>query len=690
MTRFAPLLGIAALAGVATAQNTVVIPNNTATTEGNSNNAFPWGRGGGGIRIQYVYDSQNFTAQSVATPIEITRLRWRPNANASSAATSYSIGGTVKLSTSPNDQASLSTTMSNNQGNDLATVWNGPVSWPATAAAPGPCPFLIDIPLSGSFYYDPSRGDLNIETELPVQTFSGTALQLDHQTTGSLTSRVTLTAGYANGAPNDTGIVNANIGSVVEVTYVPATGLFARFRSDVTRGTSPLTVNFTDESWSSAAGGVTAWAWDFDGDNVIDSTVQNPSFVYASCGDYDVSLTVTDGTHAPNTFTATAHVRVDELAADFTYAVFVAPNAYQFTDTTTPPATAWAWDFDGDNVTDSVAQNPIWVLPNCALANVRLTASRLCRTSTVTKPIYAAPATLATTATTNGTIVSGQGFFFDLDVTNPQGISICALEQFMAAAPASYTVDFYVTPGTHVGNDTNSSLWRLAGVATGAYNASNPTLAQFASPVYLPMGSYGIALYYAPSVFARFQTNPTTSTFSTPDVTFTNGTMRQTLFGGTQITGRLWAGELHYDTAGLGATAGYGFFGAGCPNSLGFISSLTPSGRPQIGTTLSVTIDNLPTSGTVMCTGFSNTMSLFGPLPFDATPIGAPGCYLRVSTEAVLFLQGVNNTAIWNFVIPNDAVFLGQLFYSQALVIDPAANALGSVASDATGMMIGN
>ncbi|MFN9706850.1 MAG: hypothetical protein ACK595_18795, partial [Planctomycetota bacterium] len=41
-------------------------------------------------------------------------------------------------------------------------------------------------------------------------------------------------------------------------------------------GASPLTVHFTSTSVRSAPGGITGYAWDFDGDTVVDSTLPNP------------------------------------------------------------------------------------------------------------------------------------------------------------------------------------------------------------------------------------------------------------------------------------------------------------------------------------------------------------------------------------------------------------------------------
>jgi hypothetical protein len=61
------------------------------------------------------------------------------------------------------------------------------------------------------------------------------------------------------------------------------------FSADVTTGGVPLTVNF-----SSLGEGATTWAWDFDGDGITDSSVENPSFEYGAAGLYTVTLTVSN------------------------------------------------------------------------------------------------------------------------------------------------------------------------------------------------------------------------------------------------------------------------------------------------------------------------------------------------------------------------------------------------------------
>ena len=68
--------------------------------------------------------------------------------------------------------------------------------------------------------------------------------------------------------------------------------LNAAFTPDKTSGVFPLTVQFTDRS----TGAPTSWAWDF-GDGST-STDQSPSHTYATAGQFNVSLSVDDGTNS--------------------------------------------------------------------------------------------------------------------------------------------------------------------------------------------------------------------------------------------------------------------------------------------------------------------------------------------------------------------------------------------------------
>lgn len=57
------------------------------------------------------------------------------------------------------------------------------------------------------------------------------------------------------------------------------------FTSNITEGTYPLTVGFTDLSKNAFS-----WEWDLNGDGITDSTARNPTYTYTSYGNYTVTL----------------------------------------------------------------------------------------------------------------------------------------------------------------------------------------------------------------------------------------------------------------------------------------------------------------------------------------------------------------------------------------------------------------
>jgi len=135
--------------------------------------------------------------------------------------------------------------------------------------------------------------------------------------------------------------------------------------------------------------------------------------------------------------------------------------------------------------------------------------------------------------------------------------------------------------------------------------------------------------------------------------------------------------------------ASYTTFATGCPSSLG-ITTLVPASMPRIGQTFNVILDRLPANAAFMITGWSDQNSTLGSLPFDLTPLGAPGCFSRVSLDSTSLLLGSNNNALSSLTLPNFPTLLGVQFYQQALVIAPGWNQLGGVVSNAAAASIGN
>ena len=164
MKKLSLLLGLAALAATASAQS-VVVPqgmaiNNTGTSGTTWRNT--------AFRFQMIYDTAHFLNQGINTPISINRLQFRPGSGITNVGGQTYTGVTVKISSSPLDFNDASTNFAARQGADLTTVFTGNVVC-LPAAGTTPNTYIIDIPLSTPFVYDPMGGlDLNVEIDAPA------------------------------------------------------------------------------------------------------------------------------------------------------------------------------------------------------------------------------------------------------------------------------------------------------------------------------------------------------------------------------------------------------------------------------------------------------------------------------------------------------------------------------------------
>ena len=71
----------------------------------------------------------------------------------------------------------------------------------------------------------------------------------------------------------------------------PPAAPIAGFTAVPLTGMAPLTVQFTDQSTGT---GPLTYAWDFNNDGTVDTTLKNPSMIYTGAGTYTVNLTVTN------------------------------------------------------------------------------------------------------------------------------------------------------------------------------------------------------------------------------------------------------------------------------------------------------------------------------------------------------------------------------------------------------------
>ena len=108
----------------------------------------------------------------------------------------------------------------------------------------------------------------------------------------------------------------------------------AEFSADQTTVVGGTNITFTDNSFNAGA-----WAWSFEGAETTESTDENPTVLYNTAGEYDVTLTVTNTLNDSTdtyiaedyiTITSTVHV-TPEFAKS--YNVFPNPTTDYFTVT---------------------------------------------------------------------------------------------------------------------------------------------------------------------------------------------------------------------------------------------------------------------------------------------------------------------------------------------------------------------
>jgi PKD repeat protein len=126
--------------------------------------------------------------------------------------------------------------------------------------------------------------------------------------------------------------------------------LVPSFSPDVTQGTVPLTISFTDQS----TGNIIGWKWEF-GDGTISYGNSPASHTYIKPKTYTVKLTVNDAYGSSKSTTQKITVKPQILVSSFSPDVIqgTVPLTVSFTDQSTGSITAWKWEF-GDGTTSYV------------------------------------------------------------------------------------------------------------------------------------------------------------------------------------------------------------------------------------------------------------------------------------------------------------------------------------------------
>ena len=290
------------------------------------------------------------------------------------------------------------------------------VTPPSVVNTNTPCTISSTINNTGTENVDAFNVTLSVNgTVVDTQPVSGIASGSSALVNFSWTPEVagdynlTVTADPENGISESDETNNAL--TVLVTASSASTTPIANFTADITSGTAPLTVNFTDQS----TGSPTSWLWDFgDGTN---TTEQNASHTYTSTGNYTVNLTVSNA-GGNDTEVKTKYILVSESLPGAPVANFTAnvtngtvPLTVEFTDISTGSPTSWQWDFNNDGTVDSTEQAPIYTYSTAGNYTVNLTVANAGGNDSevkteyivVSEPLPGAPVANFTATPTSGT-----------------------------------------------------------------------------------------------------------------------------------------------------------------------------------------------------------------------------------------------------------------------------------------------
>lgn len=228
----------------------------------------------------------------------------------------------------------------------------------------------------------------------------------------------------------------SNIQTFLDIITVEDPALYpvVAFTASPTSGSSPLTVNFTDQSLSAPGDPIDYWQWD-----LVSRTdyTQNPSVTYSAVGTRTISLTVRGASMRESTLTKTDYITVTAGSVIAPVANFSATpttvsvgQTVQFTDLSTNTPTSWAWDFDNSGSVDSTAQNPTFSYAAAGTYAVKLTVTNSAGSDIEVKLAYitvTAAVPVAPTANFTATPLSGNApltvVFTDTSTGSPTGWS---------------------------------------------------------------------------------------------------------------------------------------------------------------------------------------------------------------------------------------------------------------------------
>ena len=130
----------------------------------------------------------------------------------------------------------------------------------------------------------------------------------------------------------------------------------------------------------------------------------------------------------------------------------------------------------------------------------------------------------------------------------------------------------------------------------------------------------------------------------------------------------------------------FSLYGDACAGSNGELPRMTFGARPAIGETFDLGLSSAPVSASATL-GIDVSQSAL-----DLTTFGAPGCTIWALPVigAPLLTDATGKVNLAGLAVPNDTQFIGATLYSQWIILDAAANAMGLVTTKGVCINIGD
>jgi gliding motility-associated-like protein len=179
------------------------------------------------------------------------------------------------------------------------------------------------------------------------------------------------------------------IEEIIMPDSIKVSDISASLSVNTTSGCAPLTVNFTDLSFTTA--NVASYTWDFgNGDS---STVQNPSYTYNNAGAFTPSLTITDTVGCTKTATLNTSIIPTSPGVDFlSDTLACVGQSISFANLSTGVGLSHSWDFGDMNTSNQVS--PTYTYTSEGTYNACLTVTDInncsntfCRTIVIANPV---------------------------------------------------------------------------------------------------------------------------------------------------------------------------------------------------------------------------------------------------------------------------------------------------------------